>query len=145
MNILEAVLVHKHVYLQKNLDVIISFPCRGPSPNSGSAARTLWKPLSAEALPARPAAAEPPIRISAAAEIPRISAAVPGVQWQLSKPGLQARCPPRLPVPAPRSRPKCFPTGGRVQEASTAPPSSQVSALELGRVEGGVGLWAELG
>lgn len=143
MNILEAVLVHKHVYLQKNSEVIISFPCRGPSPNSSSAA--LWKPLPAEALPARPAAAEPPIRISSAAEIPRLSAAVPGVQWQLSKPGLQARCPPHLPVPAPRSRPKCLPTGGRVQEASPAPPSSQVSALGLGRVEGGVGLRAELG
>lgn len=120
-------------------------PCRGPSPNSVSSAPANREPLPTEALPARPAAPQLPVGVSTAAEIARLTTAVPGIRREFSKPGRQARRSPRLTAPAPRSRPQCLPTGGRLQEASTTPPSSQVGALGSGRVEGGVGVRAELG
>lgn len=127
MSILEATSVHSNFQPKKNLNVVIALPCRGTSPSTVSSALKIWEPLPTEALPTRPAAPEPPI-----------STAVPGIQWQFSKPGLQARLPPHLAAPAPNSRPQPLPAGRRVK-ASTAPPPSQVSAFGLGRKRVGWG------
>lgn len=142
MNILEVTLVHR--IIKEKFNVIFFLSCRGPSPSPVSSAPKIGKPLPAEALPSRPAAPEPPVRIPTAAEVTRLSAAASGARWQLSKPGLQARRDPPCTAAAPCARPQYLSAGGGAQEASTIPSPSQVSALGLERVEGGVEVWAAL-
>lgn len=138
MNILEGIFVGPFYYCQEHLKRIIVSPCRGSSPSSVSATPKIWKPLPTEALTSRPAAPEPLVGISTAA-IPRIPPAVQGIQWQLCKPGLQARHRPPQPTPASHTGPQHLPTGRGDQEIYTTPSPSQVSALEIGEGIGGTG------
>nr|XP_020143460.1 synapsin-3 isoform X5 [Microcebus murinus]XP_020143461.1 synapsin-3 isoform X5 [Microcebus murinus] len=94
-------------------------------PPQVSPAPEVRKPLPAEAVPARPAAPEPPVRISAAAKIARLSAAVPGIRRRLPKPGPQAGRRPPLAAPAPGAGPEHLSAGRGVQEACAAPPPPQ--------------------